>query len=255
MVCGECGKSDPTLEDGHACPECAAAAPPPFVPGWGAARSPNGLAQAVLLLLGAVILTDVASIVTGVLEYRFAGDLLDGSAWSARVEAEGERLDDWYGQAGDLQVYTFAVTAILFLVWFFRVRRNAEVFEPHGHTLARPWVVFGFVVPIANLWYPRRVAADVWDASAREDRTSHALLNWWWAGWLVASNLGFLADSWSEGAKELSDVQDATAAVVFTDALDIVAAVLAMRFVRALTRLQNRKVLMPPAGPAGAPFA
>lgn len=61
---------------------------------------------------------------------------------------------------------TTAVTAVLFCVWLFQARRNAERIADRAHRWSRPWVIFGWVVPIVSLWVPKQIVDDVWSASA-----------------------------------------------------------------------------------------
>ncbi|MGY0018216.1 DUF4328 domain-containing protein [Streptomyces sp. cg35] len=260
MLCKRCGKNNALVEDGL-CARCAdeafgtlTAAPGPDPvpdepgpprpvpgPGWGVPLSPNGLAAAVTVLLGVVIAADLFAVVTGVLEYRFAADLL-ADGWKGRSEADLDRLDDLYALAGAAQLFTYVAAGIAFVVWFSRVRHNGEVFAPDGHSKARPWVLFGFVVPIANLWFPRRIALDIAQASAVEGRGVRRQIECWWFLWLANQTVTWFMEAWYESAERLPDIKDATGAVVLADLLDIVSAVFAIAFVRALTGLQNRKV-------------
>ncbi|RSN02943.1 hypothetical protein DMB42_34405 [Nonomuraea sp. WAC 01424] len=75
------------------------------------------------------------------------------------------------------------------LLWFFRVRVVAERLTP-GRLRYRPsMAVFGWLIPIGNLWLPKQIADDIWHASSppgRSGTTAPAgLLRTWWALWLV----------------------------------------------------------------------
>ncbi|MFI0902108.1 DUF4328 domain-containing protein [Streptomyces sioyaensis] len=52
-------------------------------------------------------------------------------------------------------------------VWFHRARVNAEVFAPEYHEKARGCAIWGWSVPVVNLWFPRRVAIDILAAAPR----------------------------------------------------------------------------------------
>lgn len=76
-------------------------------------------------------------------------------------------------------------SAVTFILWFYRVRVNAERFNPHGHRLKRGWAIGAWFTPVAGLWLPRQIAADTWQASTRPDESgippiTHTLLNLWW---------------------------------------------------------------------------
>ncbi|MFD6996485.1 DUF4328 domain-containing protein [Streptomyces mirabilis] len=98
-----------------------------------------------------------------------------------------------------------------------------------------------------NLWFPRRIMLNTWDASRPVGtRTSHGLVNAWWAMWittLVVGRTGFVSCRTAETAAEL---YVAAGDVLFADVTGIVAAVLAILVVLSLTRMQNEKALRGP---------
>jgi hypothetical protein len=75
------------------------------------------------------------------------------------------------------------------LLWFFQIRVVAERLTP-GRLRYRPsMAVYGWFIPIGNLWLPKQIADDIWHASSppgRSGTTAPAgLLHTWWALWLV----------------------------------------------------------------------
>ncbi|MGW0819861.1 DUF4328 domain-containing protein [Streptomyces sp. NPDC002845] len=260
MVCTRC-RSYEAAPDGVLCRACEAAAahpaPPQFqqVPQNGAApavwlRSPVGLGWVAVALLGVVIATDLFAVWTGFVMYDTADALASGDFLTVSDE-EWDRVNSLYVGAGVVQLAAWFATGVVFLVWFHRVRVNAEVFNPFGHSKTRGWAVGGWFVPIVNLWFPRRIALDIWDASSPLDtRRSHGLVNAWWAMWLIGTVAGRVASSGYERAETAEEIRDATVEVLITDALDIAAAVLAILFVLTLTRMQDTKARSGPGTPA-----
>ncbi|WP_372345862.1 DUF4328 domain-containing protein [Streptomyces sp. KL116D] len=262
MLCRKCGRNNALVEDGL-CARCAdeafgsltpapgpdvvpdapgppAPPTPPFRMTGALPLSPNAFALAVTVLLAVVVVTDLFAIVVGVQEFRLLSDLLAGQDGGT---ADLTRLDESYALAGKLQQYVFLATGVVFIAWLFRVRHNGEVFAPDGHSKARPWVLFGFVVPIANLWFPRRIALDIWAASEPAGRWGRWRVDCWWFVWLAATATSWLLGTWYEEAETLTGIKDATGALVVSDAVDIVSAAFAILFVRSLTALQNQKVM------------
>ena len=88
--------------------------------------------------------------------------------------------------------------SILFVVWFYRARINAE---RHGYRQrrARGWAFWGWIVPIVNIWFPFQIMGDIWRAglSAEQRRETAWLPALWWTCWLL-SGLGIF------GAGEMS---------------------------------------------------
>ena len=79
---------------------------------------------------------------------------------------------------------------ILFLVWFYRARINAE---RHGYPQrrARGWAFWGWIVPIVNFWFPFQIMGDIWRAGLPAWQRSETawLPALWWTCWLL-SGLG-----------------------------------------------------------------
>jgi hypothetical protein len=80
--------------------------------------------------------------------------------------------------------------SILFVVWFYRARINAE---RHGYPQrrARGWAFWGWIIPIINLWFPFQIMGDIWRAGlpAEQRRKTAWLPALWWTCWLL-SELG-----------------------------------------------------------------
>ncbi|MFD4634296.1 DUF4328 domain-containing protein [Streptomyces sp. NPDC058284] len=232
-------------------------------PAW--LRSPVGLSRAVMALLGVVIAADLYSLWAGTVMRNVMADLLAGE-FGAGVARDAEHADTLYAVSGFLQTGALIATCAVFLVWFHRVRVNAEVFEPHIHRKTRGWTVGSWFVPVLNFWFPRRIAVDIWDASGDRsvalDRTTldpsaggapHRLVNAWWTLWVA----NLLAGRWSTQsywrAEEPDEIKAAVGNLMFSDALDIAAAVLAILFVHRLTGMQDRKARSGPPRPQPLP--
>ncbi|WP_329365110.1 DUF4328 domain-containing protein [Streptomyces sp. NBC_01483] len=229
-----------------------------MAPPYGVARlrSPVGLGRAVAVLLGVVVAVDLFAIRAGVKVYDAAGTILDGGVGEA-VQRDVEHTDSVMTAVGVVQLVSLAATVVAYLVWFYRVRINAEVFDPFGQEMGRAWTGWGWFVPVVNLWFPRRIMLNTWDASRPAgSRTAHGLVNAWWAMWtitLVVGRAGFVS---YRGAETAADLYGAAGEVLFADVTGLVAAVLAVLVVLRLTRMQNEKALrgpVPPGEPVPAP--
>ncbi|SDP95520.1 protein of unknown function [Actinopolyspora xinjiangensis] len=92
---------------------------------------------------------------------------------------------------GVLAVPVFVAAVVMFLIWLFRVRGNAEMLDPEVHRRKKPWLILGWIVPVVSFWFPKQILTDIWRASrpghVRGDVESSfeykgGLL---WAWWLV----------------------------------------------------------------------
>ncbi|MFE3827513.1 DUF4328 domain-containing protein [Streptomyces sp. NPDC059092] len=216
------------------------------VPGGARLASPVGLGTALVALFCAVIAADLFALLAGARVHGLMTDVVNED-FDAFTDEDLDRADLLYAASGVAQVAAVLATAVVFLVWFHRVRRNADVFDPSAHRMSAGWAIGGWFVPFANFWLPRRVAGDIWAASTRPGpdgaapRVSYALVNAWWTAWVCTLVLGRYASRAYDKAEEAEEVRQAAAALFAVDLLDIAAAVLALLFVRKLTRMQHTK--------------
>ncbi|MEV0176742.1 DUF4328 domain-containing protein [Streptomyces sp. NPDC050803] len=213
-------------------------------------RSPIGLGWAAVGGLGLVIAADLFAVWADVVMRDVTGDLA-GDGFGAVTEERIDRADRLYSTAGITQTAALITSIVLFLCWFHRVRVNAEVFNPFGHSKKRGWAIGGWFTPVVNLWFPRRITLDIWDASSPWGAPrSHGLVNAWWTLWILSLLAGRAASRQDRAADTAQEMHDAVQQMLLADVLDIAAAALAIAVVLRLTRMQHAKAL---AGPAPLP--
>lgn len=226
-------------------------------------RSPTGLARAVTALLCFVVLTDLAAM-GALLNMRALMTRLEGKPFATFTEAEGERADLLVAMTSSLQIVAFVATVVVFIIWFHRVRRNAEVFAPDLLTRGPGWAIGSWFIPVANLWIPRGIAAQVWTASrtfpySDDDHEPRRPVNLWWTAHLVAWFSARPAARRYEAAETPEEIVSAVDALLVAEVFDIIAAALAVHFVLRLTGMQRARAqergqgTAVGAGPAVAP--
>ncbi|MEV6326581.1 DUF4328 domain-containing protein [Streptomyces sp. NPDC051909] len=197
-------------------------------------RNPVGLAYAVVALLAGNIVFDV---VLGVIDL---GILMSEDSETPVLGSVNVNV------AFSMAFTLFVATGIVFIVWFHRLRKNAEVWAGDQQERGVGWAIGGWFIPIGNLWIPRNIAADIWRASrmapyAADGPGELALLNGWWAAWVVS----MLADRVAALMFRRAETVDALISATWWDlasyVLDAVAAVAAILFVRKLTSMQHLK--------------
>ncbi|MER5738226.1 MULTISPECIES: DUF4328 domain-containing protein [unclassified Streptomyces] len=197
-------------------------------------RNPQGLATAVVTLLGLNVLFDL---LLGVSEVMTLAD--PGGPTSLFADASLVQLG-----VGDLVVYL--ATVVLFVIWFYRVRLNANVWAFDRQSRTAGWAIGSWFIPIANLWIPRQIAVDVWRASRRDPSAADGpgeltLLNCWWTFFVVGDIVDRVATRLYGRAETTDALATAAAWSLAGYLLTIVAAVLAILFVRRLTSMQHAK--------------
>jgi hypothetical protein len=100
-----------------------------------------------------------------------------------------------------VQITVYAITAVLFLAWLFRLRINVRALGVRKLEFARAWSLLGFLVPILNVVRPYQVIAEVWRASdpsvidSFEWKSVEApqFLALWWGTFVIAVTLELAA--------------------------------------------------------------
>ncbi|MFJ4679230.1 DUF4328 domain-containing protein [Kitasatospora sp. NPDC088783] len=119
---------------------------------------------------------------------------------------------------------------VVFLCWFRRCRRNAEVFAPGTHRYAPGFAVGAWFIPLAMWWIPRRVALDIHRASGTGGTW---VVDAWWAAWLAKTLGGVIAIRFQDHPDGFSPYHQVTG---------VAAAALAILFIRQVTAGQDEKV-------------
>jgi uncharacterized membrane protein YtjA (UPF0391 family) len=88
----------------------------------------------------------------------------------------------------------FFVAMIMFVVWLYRARVNAD---GHGWPQRRSptFAVLGWLVPVVNFYFPYQIMADIWRAGLPDEERANPprLPRTWWACWLAFFLLSALA--------------------------------------------------------------
>ena len=224
----------------------------------------TGLAAVTCVLLGLVLLADVFSLGTGAQYYSLWSGFGEEGFHALGLE-EMERAERLYSLAGVLQTITFVMCGMVFILWFRQMRENAQLFAPDAHRRSPGWAVWGWIVPVVFLWFPRRITLDIGTASELPrdvpdaPRTPVTLVNAWWAVWISQATLSNLASRYYVAADDGGAIKEALGLLMVSDVLDIAAGVLAVLVVRRITRMQQRRVSWTepvhdsPAAAAGRP--
>lgn len=172
------------------------------------------------------------------------------SSWKTYAALRQSREPSASTLADKIDLAINLVAALVFLLWLWRARCNAELLDAAPQRRARFWTFWGWVVPVVHLWFPHTVVTDVWLASIPRRMPPHVrvrLVNgarrtvrWWWAMWLGGPVLSGVAHVVLETRRSadvagLTALADTVAAVVV-----VVSAMLVVRIMREVTAWQSR---------------
>ncbi|MFJ8431588.1 DUF4328 domain-containing protein [Kitasatospora sp. NPDC094019] len=223
-------------------------------------RSPRvaALVAGVLLVLSGLLA--VAVLVGNLFEVR-AIDMLLADPGSAEGFDLLESLAGLEGLVNGLSAFLLLATAVPFVVWFHRIRANADLFLPTGHRLGSGWAIGAWFTPVVALWFPWQLVVDCWRASGpidpegRRRTVSPWLVAAWWTALIGSAGVPRIAhvlvrtgpddgaaDERLEGMRTVLQVE------IAGNALRLAAAVLAVLVVWRLTEMQVARaaVVVPP---------
>jgi Domain of unknown function (DUF4328) len=204
-------------------------------------------AQFVVGALVVSAIVDVVAIIAGIDRIELLGRVASGGDYTA---SELQTSDDRDTAIGVVQLLLFAATAGLFIWWFARAYRNLDVFGSERR-FGRGWAIGAWFVPFLNLVRPKRIADDIWEGSNPAGLTSDdaSPITIWWTfflGSVISAQIAFRAGA-PDSPQEL---RLSAWLYLVSDSLDIVAALLAILVVRAITRRQDARATI---GEATAP--
>lgn len=230
----------------------AAGYPPPApAPAPAPVRVPGALSTALYVLLGLSVIADLLSLVAGALEFSLFGRL-ESDPGGVDI-SEADAVDAFYAITAVGGWLLLIGTGVVFIVWFYRVRVNAEAIGPAWRQrFGRGMAIGAWFIPIANLWLPKQIADDIWNASDSNARpgdpytgagrlgTAGLVLCWWlaWMGTNIVSYLAVFMDRTTE-VFDYSGMQGVYGVEMTSSLLSVTAGVLAILVVRKITTMQG----------------
>lgn len=206
----------------------------------GVVQSSRTLSMAVLGGLAFGIVLDVISAFNELSGKSLLESYVAGSA----SEAELGAWDDRFATIGLGQTGIFILTAIVWLIWQYRMVASVEPLT-HEAPVKTPGRSLGWwFVPFANLVIVPRIYNDL------RDKLTHgggSIVGWWWSTYIVSNAVtNFAGRRWA-AANSVDELLSGLDLWVVADVLTIVSAVLAIRLVRHLQRGQDAMIAAPAA--------
>jgi len=215
-------------------------------------RSLRGLAVSLQIMFGfvAVFLALVAIMVL-----RFAAvageDSISGFSGSDRVFIRGDVLKALEASSaiGSLSFLLGIAIVVVFIIWFWRCAKNLEAFSRDRPRFSPGFAIGAWFIPLANFVIPVLQAQDLWRGSDptrprgdplwRNGKGS-ALIGWWWAAFVLGVGRSNAPTYGSGDLVEVEPLVVLSVILAASSCFAVVAAVLAIFVVRALTERQEQ---------------
>lgn len=138
------------------------------------------------LLLGTVWISALAS-VSGAQSYR---DQLDSGVEAAKILTT-------YDSLASLVPITMIAAWIFTTRWLYELYRVAKEANPTAMRLKRPWIFWGWIVPVVSLWFPKLMIEDLLkfrNSEQSNELVGRETLTWWltWVGFALVNNVGIV---------------------------------------------------------------
>ncbi|MGW1201026.1 protein kinase domain-containing protein [Streptomyces sp. NPDC002536] len=209
-------------------------------------ESPRGMAIALQALLVVLVLLMLAYLGYQVDMFRTLTDAADTG--TALTDAEVDQYKGLFTDLEGLKGLVVVPTIVMWLLWFWRVRINAEAFAPDRHRYRRGWALWGWFTPVASLWIPKLVTDDIWAASdpngGSTRRVPRGFLNAWWVFWVIELIFGLLSFSGMYDWYDSDDPSESRLLLlpnIVDNLLTIAASGFAVAVVGRLTAMQVRR--------------
>ena len=138
------------------------------------------------ILLGAAWIAALAS-VPGAQSYR---DQLDSGVETAKILTT-------YDSLASLVPIAMISAWIFTTRWLYELYKVAKEANPTAMRLKRPWIFWGWIVPVVSLWFPKLIIEDLLkfrNSEQSKELVGRETLTWWltWVGFALVNNVGIV---------------------------------------------------------------
>lgn len=195
------------------------------------------------------LITDAGMLAAALVNLSLYGRLQSGHTLA---DSQLAAMEEASAIVGALNLLGMLAAAVFFVRWLLQARRNVDALGARGLVHAHKWALWGWFVPIFNLFRPYQVVEEIWRGSDPQpgrplailSESTPVMLPVWWGCWLVRGVLGQFAFRRQVGLGDTPDV----AGLIHVErllatgaALSVVAAVLAIRVVRGIDGRQRAR--------------
>ncbi len=198
-------------------------------------------------LLGIAILASLLVIYSNCLQYALLDQIKHGKRFPIDVLLAN---DQRHATISGAELIVVVLTAIAFLMWTYRAYKNLPALGARGLEHTPGWAVGWYFVPFANLVKPYSVTVEVVRHSnpdgigAGARRISTANVGRWWAAYLIAGVVGWLAGMmFASGVAthSIDSMMTGIGIAIVGKLISIIAAVFAILLIAEVDKNQERR--------------
>tara|TARA_R110000868_G_scaffold411789_1_gene711107 strand:- start:84052 stop:84732 length:681 start_codon:yes stop_codon:yes gene_type:complete len=121
------------------------------------------------------------------------------------------------------------IVGIQFLMWVYRMSRNAHCVKTGKPTSSPGWAVGCYFIPILNMWKPYLIMKEIYEAF-RQRPSYSKVLPLWWTAWVLSSAVGGFTSYYMSRAETVGELLVASRWAIALDVslvfLDVAAALM-----------------------------
>ncbi|MFB7112099.1 DUF4328 domain-containing protein [Streptomyces sp. NPDC056291] len=213
----------------------------------GAVRLPRGQVWFACVALAAFALVSVAAGLAAWHKYQLLAGPMTPRPY---VDNPLVEVDTYFRNLMGWRTGLLLVALLQFSIWLANMRDVADVLWRQGQRRRKAWLVFGWLIPVAQLFVPKMFVNDLWAASQPESqrRRGHPLLTAWWLSVLGAASSYVFSDASKDLKKAVTTDQarHALRQIMISDGLYICAAALSIVVLWQLFRRLERAAAITP---------
>lgn len=206
----------------------------------------SDFAKLLAVLLSFLILISIALIAGIIADCMILSAVKDETIMKAAIYSRYNTGELQHNVIFLIYIVVWITTAIFFLMWTYRCNVNVRTMGATGLRIRPGWAVGWYFIPVFNLWKPYQAMKEVWQASL--DPTNWFILErgrimaWWWGVWIISGLIDEEVLELAAKAETLNEVFAFSFIMITVNLIDILSAIMALLFIRALTRLQQRQI-------------